>query len=64
MEQYHAFQGEDGMWGLADENDAVLYDPQFAKITADAMADLENAENPPKDWEETRDRLMEMGLPF
>ncbi len=57
-----AFQGDDGTWGVED-NGATLYDPSFSRPTAEAIADMENSENPPKDWEETADKLTAMGLP-
>jgi len=59
---YKIFQSEDGMWGVQDG--AVLYDPSFSKITAQAIADLSNAQFPPKNWEETTERLDAMGLPY
>lgn len=60
---YKAFQGDNGEWGVEDR-DSVLYEPMFARITAEAMADMCNSKNPPKDWYETQERLDRMGLPY
>ncbi len=58
---YAAILGDNGMWGV-EENDVVLYEPSFARQTAEAIADMENSERPPKDWMETADKLTAMGL--
>lgn len=61
---FSAFQGDEGLWGVHDQHGAVLYDPTFARATAEAVADMENSEKPPVDWEETAERLKQAGLPF
>lgn len=59
-----AFQGENGMWGVCDESErGLLYESDMSRATAEAIADMENSENPPKDWEETKQRLEAAGLP-
>lgn len=58
-----AIQAEDGTWYVGGDV-SVLYEPPFARITAEAIADMENSAQPPKDWFETRDKLEAMGLPF
>lgn len=60
---HKAFQGDDGTWGV-EEGGATLYEPMFSRATAEAIAEMEDAENPPKDWGGTRDRLDKMGLPY
>ncbi len=58
-----AIRGDNGMWGV-DEDGGVLYEPSFSRATAEAIADMENSDNPPEDWKETANRLAVMGLPF
>jgi len=58
-----AIQDENGLWGVGGET-FIVYESQFSRITAEAIADMENSENPPKDWKETKERLKIMGLPF
>jgi hypothetical protein len=58
-----AFQGDDGLWGVC-EGQAVQYEPEFASMTAEALADMGNSTNPPKDWEAAAERLKLAGLPF
>jgi hypothetical protein len=57
-----AEQGHDGTWGVGTGS-AWLYEPQFTRITAEAIADMENSESPPADWTETNQRLVWLGLP-
>ena len=61
---YRAYQGPEGMWGVHGDGGGILYEPEFCRETAEAIADMENSERPPKDWEETKDRLVRAGLPF
>jgi hypothetical protein len=58
---FRAIQGDDGTWGV-EGDEGVLYDPQFSKVAAEAIVDMENSENPPTDWEETSRRLDRMGV--
>lgn len=52
-----------GKWGVEDRG-SVLYEPEFCKRTAKAIADMENSNDVPIDWEETAARLVKMGLPL
>jgi hypothetical protein len=60
---HKVFKGSNGLWGV-EESGAVLYEPSFTRNTAKAIANMEDCETPPVDWEETRDRLNELGLPY
>lgn len=63
--KYEAFQGDNGMWGVGGaDGHGVLYEADFARITAEAIADMENSDKPPKDWEEAKQRLKAAGLPY
>lgn len=60
QEQYHAF--EDGaQWGVGTKH-AVLYDPMFSEPVAKRLAELENSNKPPKDWEAAERILIREGL--
>ena len=62
-EEHQAFRSEEGLWGVGGDN-WLIYEPEFCRITAEAIADMYNAENPPEDWHETARRLTLAGLPF
>ena len=61
MDRHEAFMGDDGAWGVECQG-AVLYEADFTRAQAEALADMENSDNPPKDWEEAERRLKRMGL--
>ncbi|MBE7466786.1 MAG: hypothetical protein HS116_25225 [Planctomycetes bacterium] len=49
------FEGSDqyaGCFGVMEDG-AILYDASFYKNTAERIAELENADTKPLDWEET-----------
>jgi hypothetical protein len=43
---------------------AILYESMFCRLTAEAISWMYNTQQPPKDWEETKERLDMMGLPY
>lgn len=53
------WKGTNGRWGIG--GGGVLYEAGFCKRTAQRIADLENSEKPPKDWEHTGDILEKEG---
>ena len=58
------FKGDDGLWGIADSRGGIYYEADFCRVTAEAIVDMMMAERPPKDWEETKERLDRAGLPY
>jgi hypothetical protein len=59
---------EKGKWGVGHRYVSkgkkcwsLLYEPDFVKATAQRIAELENSENPPEDWEATREILEREG---
>ena len=55
------FRGRNGRFGL-EEDGAIQYEAQFTEQVADAIAEMENSDKPPRDWYETKERLHAMGL--
>ena len=55
------FRGRNGLYGLEDSG-GVLYEATFTKPVADAVAEMENSDDVPRDWYETKERLIAMGL--
>jgi hypothetical protein len=53
------FRGDQGSYGIVREN-TVVYEPCFSKKEAKAVCKLENSENPPKTWAETKKILEEI----
>lgn len=51
------FKGDNGRWGVTEIKGAVIYESDFSKAVARRIVQLENAEKPPEDWEETAEIL-------
>ena len=64
MTKYSAFVGDDGFWGIEDQDEAILYEATFCRVTAESLADLYNSERPPRNWFEAEKLLKAMGLPI
>jgi hypothetical protein len=54
------FRGSNGRWGV--DGCGLLYHSGFSKRTAQRIADLENSDEPPKDWEHTKTILDKEGF--
>ena len=62
MSKVVAFVGDNGMWGICDSTGrGLVYESEFSKEAAEAVADMINSDNPPSDWEEMEARLMASG---
>lgn len=56
------FQSEDGrFWGVY-LGAGSKYHPIMTKKAAEAIVEMENGENPPMNWKETKDRLSAIGI--
>lgn len=53
--------GTEGAWGVEDHG-GIIYEPDFSKAVAEAIADMLNSEFPPSNWFETEARLIRRGL--
>ena len=40
--------------GVCDAIGGLIYESDLSRITAEAIVEMLNSDNPPKDWEETR----------
>ena len=50
-----------GRWGIEDGN-GLVYEAGFTKKAAERIIQLESSDNPPADWEETREILEREGF--
>lgn len=55
MPKASVFDGDNGLCGV--ERGGVLYEADFPYDVADAIAAMENSDDPPADWYETELRL-------
>lgn len=65
MAKHKVFKGKfDGKVGYGvEQGNAVLYEAMFNKKVATRIAEMENdRKNPPKDWFETKERLLAEGF--
>ena len=55
-----------GRWGIEDIDDegrgGIVYEADFTKKAAERIIQLETSDNPPADWEETREILEREGF--
>lgn len=58
--KYKSYKGDFGGYGIERDN-AILYDAEFTKRTADEIARLYN-KNPNLSWYQTRDILKKSGF--
>lgn len=56
------FKGDNRKFGVEEIGGGVIYEADFSKRAAVRIAQLENRENPPKDWLETRAILRREGF--